>query len=114
MLRVVSAPNGSQGEDPPKVRRRKSTALTDVERMRLRAALKHLRGLFGTWGCLAAAMGVPERTLSQVASSSERGSHSLAGKAAKAAGTTVERILGGLASADVCPTCGHSNRGGSA
>lgn len=107
MLRVVRAPDGSQGEDPPKVRARKSTALTDVERMRLRAALKSLRGLFGSWACLSAAMGVPEHTLATVASSSERGSHGLALKAAKAAGTTVERMLGGLASADRCPHCGR-------
>ncbi|WP_437978874.1 transcriptional regulator [Sorangium sp. So ce295] len=81
--------------------------MTDAEAMRLRAALRHMRGLFGSWPCLAAAMGVPKTTLTNFVYGATRSTHGLALKAARAAGTTVERLLGRPVAADRCPTCGR-------
>ncbi|XXT25055.1 transcriptional regulator [Sorangium sp. So ce429] len=90
-------------------RRPRSPALrlTEAERMRLRAALRNLRALYGTWACLAEVMGVSAGTLQQLASGNG-GSHAMALRAAKAAGTTLDRILGRPAAADHCPACGRS------
>lgn len=87
MLKVVQPPTGGQGEGAP-ARRRKSPALrlTDAERMRLRAALRHLRAVYGSWALLAEAMGVRQHSLEQFVSSGNGGSHALALCAAKAAG----------------------------
>ncbi|WP_437914459.1 transcriptional regulator [Sorangium sp. So ce302] len=81
--------------------------MTDAEAMRLRAALRNMRGLFGGWPCLAAAMGVPKTTLTNFVYGSNRTTHGLALKAARAAGTTVERLLGRPVAADRCPHCGR-------
>ncbi|WP_437909926.1 transcriptional regulator [Sorangium sp. So ce327] len=75
--------------------------------MRLRAALRHMRGLFGSWACLAAAMGVPKTTLTNFVYGATRSTHGLALKAARAAGTTIERLLGRPVAADRCPHCGR-------
>jgi transcriptional regulator with XRE-family HTH domain len=80
--------------------------------MRLRAALRNLRALHGTWPKLAAVMGVPVKRLQNIAS----GSHPSAAVAlatARAAGATVDALLGAPSDASVCPTCG-AKRGGSA
>lgn len=108
MLKVVQPPTGGQGDGAP-ARRRKSPSLrlTDAERMRLRAALRHLRALYGSWSCLAEVMGVRPGTLKQLASCNG-GSHAMALRAAKAAGTTLDRILGQPAAADRCPACGRT------
>jgi hypothetical protein len=80
--------------------------LTDAEAMRLRVALRHMRGLFGTWGCLAAAMGVPKTTLTNFVYGATRSTHGLALKAARAAGVPLERLLGRPVAADRCHACG--------
>ena len=57
------------GDEPPKRKRRKgdlrheSTVLTADEQKRARQALRNLRDAFGTWACLAEAMGLPTKTL---------------------------------------------------
>ncbi|WP_434042703.1 MULTISPECIES: hypothetical protein [Sorangium] len=43
-----------------------------------------------------------------IANGRENGSPATAQRAAKAAGLTVEQLLGGLVAADRCPTCGRS------
>lgn len=109
MLTVVSPPFGEQGGGAPARRRRPRSPmprLTEAERMRIRAALRNLRALYGTWACLAEVMGVNAGTLQQLASGNG-GSHAMALRAAKAAGTTLERILGRPAPADRCPHCGR-------
>ncbi|XXX81492.1 transcriptional regulator [Sorangium sp. So ce134] len=76
--------------------------------MRFRAALRNLRSLFGSWSCLAEVMGVPKTTITNfVYGSHPSTTHGLAAKAARAAGTTVERLLGRPVAADRCPTCGR-------
>ncbi|WP_437839277.1 transcriptional regulator [Sorangium sp. So ce1153] len=107
MLTLVRPEDVGQDEAPSKRRRPRSTALTDAEAMRLRAALKNIKGLFGSWDCLAEVMGVPKTTITNfVYGSHPSTTHGLALRAAKAAGTTVEQLLGGLAAADRCPHCG--------
>ena len=106
-MHIVRAPAPpGQGADPPARRRTTTLTLTEVETMRLRAALRNLKGLFGSWPCLAAVMATSETNIRAVVAGRKPGSHRLAMLAAKAAGLTVERLLGALASADVCPTCG--------
>ncbi|AUX21612.1 transcriptional regulator [Sorangium cellulosum] len=103
-------PDGGQGGRAPARRpyhRSRSLSLTDVERMRLRAAVRNLRALYGTWACLAEVMGVSAGTLQQLASGNG-GSHAMALRAAKAAGVSLDQILGRLTPADRCPTCGRS------
>ncbi|MDC0679189.1 MULTISPECIES: helix-turn-helix domain-containing protein [Sorangium] len=109
MLTVVRSPSGEQeGEGAPKRRRLCVTrSLSDVERMRLRAALRNLRGLYGTWACLAEVMGMQPRTLRAIASGKYAGSPGTAMRAARAAGTTIERLLGRPVAADRCPNCGR-------
>ncbi|WP_437816565.1 transcriptional regulator [Sorangium sp. So ce1078] len=77
--------------------------------MRLRAALRNLRGLFGSWSCLAEVMGVPKTTITNfVYGSHPSTTHGLAAKAARAAGVPVDRLLGRPVAADRCPACGRS------
>ncbi|AKT39555.1 hypothetical protein [Chondromyces crocatus] len=85
--------------------RRSSIQLTDTEQMRLRAALRNLRALYGSWDCLAEVMGVRPGTLATIVSGKPT-SPGMAVRAARAAGTTVEAILGDLKVAASCPHCG--------
>ncbi len=60
-LRLVHPAPGGQGTDPP--RRRKGShspalMLTAEERQHLRTFLRNLARAFGSWPCLADAMGV--------------------------------------------------------
>ena len=97
-------PRGGQGIVLPAARRA-SIILTDTEQMRLRAALRNLRALYGSYACLAEVMGVSPKSLANVASG-RRSSPGMAVRAAKAAGVTVERLLGAPVSADRCAHCG--------
>ncbi|MGK3967703.1 transcriptional regulator [Sorangium sp. So ce118] len=77
--------------------------------MRLRAALRNLRALYGSWGCLATVMAVPKTTITNFVYGSHPGTtHGLAAKAARAAGVPVDRLLGRPVAADRCPACGRS------
>ena len=107
MTVIPLRPRRGQGTDPPKTRPRGTLSLTDVETMRLRAALKNLRGLFGSWGCLAEAMGVNETTVTLFVSDRRLGgSPGMALAASRAAGVSVEALLGDLKVAASCPHCG--------
>lgn len=106
MLRVVPAPTGSQGGDPPVRRVRPIPSLTDVERMRLRAALRNLRALYGSWSCLAEVMGVHEDSLCNIVGGRQTPGADMARRAAKAAGTTLDMLLTGPTGAGKCPLCG--------
>ena len=107
MLRLVHPQTGGQGTRPSS-RRRAATPLTDVEQMRLRAALRNLRALYGSWACLADAMGVRRGSLENVAHGAKRVSGGMALRAAKAAGQPLERLIGEPVSADRCAHCGAS------
>ncbi|WP_437902927.1 helix-turn-helix transcriptional regulator [Sorangium sp. So ce327] len=107
---VAVPPPGGQGEGAPARRRRTAPclSLTPTQRKRLRAALKNLRAAYGSWECLAEVMGMSPVTLQGIAGGRDAGSPGTVQRAAKAAGITVEQLLGGLAAADRCPTCGRS------
>ncbi|MCC6555153.1 MAG: hypothetical protein IT372_19485 [Polyangiaceae bacterium] len=68
-------------------------AFTDTEMKRLRAALRNLRALYGSWSCLAAVMGVYPKTLQNVASGRKRVSPAVALATAKAAGKTLDALI---------------------
>ncbi|XXX76649.1 hypothetical protein WMF30_10705 [Sorangium sp. So ce134] len=53
-------------------------------------------------------MGMAVDSLKGIAYGRDSGSPGTAQRAAKAAGVTVEQLLGGLVAADRCPTCGRS------
>jgi len=111
MLTVVRPAPAGQGEGSPAPRRRRSSALglTETERKRLRAALKNLRLAYGTWSCLAEVMGVPSKTLKKIANGQINGSPGMALRTARAAGIPFERLIGGIISADRCPSCGRGS-----
>ena len=107
-MHIVRAPAPpGQGGDPPKVRKPRTRSLTDGEAMRLGAALRHLRGLYGTWKCLGEVMGMHPSTLQDIAGGGCHPGANVARRAAKAAGKSLDALIGGLKSADVCPTCGR-------
>ncbi|WP_437746255.1 transcriptional regulator [Sorangium sp. So ce1504] len=110
MQLVLPLPPGGQGGGAPKRRRRAapSISLTPTQRMRLRAALRHLRAAYGSWPCLAAVMGVSVNCIEGIANGRDNGSITTAQRAARAAGVSVEQLLGGLVVADTdrCPACG--------
>ena len=112
MLRLVHPAPTGQGTDPPKRRKghhAPALSLTDEEARRVLVTLKNLRRSFGSWACLATAMGVQERTLTSVAyERKHRPTGTFAVRLAKAAGVSVESILSGtITDAGSCPTCGH-------
>jgi hypothetical protein len=110
MLTVVQPPTGGQGGRAPARRRPVfvTRSLSEPERMRLRAALRNLHAAYGSWSCLAEVMGMKVRTLRAIATGESAGSHGSAVRAARAAGTTVERLLGRPVAADRCAHCGRS------
>ncbi|MFT3775240.1 MAG: transcriptional regulator [Minicystis sp.] len=104
MLRLVHP--AREGQDPPARRKgahSPALSLTADEARHVRAALQNARRAFGTWGCLAAAIGCAVGTLKQ-----SRPGLALAVRVAQAAGVSVEAMLSGaLTAAGRCPTCGH-------
>ncbi|WP_437484690.1 transcriptional regulator [Sorangium sp. So ce1014] len=103
-------PDGGQG-GRVLTRRRRSIpclSLTPTQRKRLRAALRNLRAAYGSWSCLAEVMGMSITSVEAIANGRDSGSPATAQRAAKAAGVTVEQLLGGLVAADRCPSCGRS------
>ena len=109
MLRVVRAPNGSEGGDTPKKRRcirRPAHSLTDVEAMRLRAALRNLRALYGSWECLAEVMTVNKSSLQNIVHGRQTPGADMARRTAKAADTTLDALLGKPGAVGRCPSCG--------
>ena len=106
MKLVHPAPMG-QGIRLPKGRRSPALRLTDVEAMRLRAALRNLKALHGGWKPLAEVMRVKPTLLHHINGGRKHPSPAVALLAARAARSTVERILeGGVVAADRCPHCG--------
>ncbi len=100
--------SGQEPPDLPKWRRSSSLCLTADEKRHLSISLRNLRGAFGSWARLAAAMGVRAKTLEEVASG-RGGSAAIALAAARAGNTTVEAVLTGqLTDAGRCPSCGST------
>lgn len=102
-LRVV-------GAEPPKPRRRKgerTPLLSREEEQRFRQAMRNLQGAFGSWPCLAEAMGARTGTLMNMM----RGARNVSGdtivRAMRASGlSSLAELLGGPAPAERCRACG--------
>ncbi len=107
MLTVVRPPSAGQASRPPRGRRRAAPAFTVAEEMRLRAALRNLRALYGTWECLAEVMGLHAATLKAAASGRKRPTPTIALAAARAAGKTIDDITSPPSAADRCKHCGR-------
>ena len=109
MLRLVHPAPAGQGPDAPRRRRLPVASLSTDEKRHLRTALHNLRRSFGTWACLADAIGVKVNTL--LTAARERnpvGSPGIAIRAARAGGVSVESILtGAITAAGRCDACGH-------
>lgn len=119
MLRLVHPAPSGQGIDPPKRRpgsRSAALILTPEEVQHVRTAIRNLARAYGTWGCLALVMGIPEHSLQQAVNRRNgRPSAAMVLLAARAGGTTVEQILSGkIAPAGRCPTCGRAQEAGGA
>ena len=109
MLRLVHpAPSGQASARPHKGRFSPIFSLTADERRHLRAALHNLRRAFGTWDCLADAMGTGIQAIARAARErNPLGSPALALRVAKVGGMSVEAVLSGtLNAAGRCETCG--------
>lgn len=100
-------------EEPPKPRRKKYTrtpVLSDEEARRFRQALKNLQGAFGSYSCLAKAMGVVMHTVWCAA----QGRHGISGdlivKAMRASGLGLKDLIGEPVGLTRCPACGAARR----
>ncbi|WP_437732183.1 transcriptional regulator [Sorangium sp. So ce1335] len=98
---------GAQGEDPPGVRPRSTLAVEGEEAQRLRAALRSLRAMAGSTRCLAEMLGLREEHVQKVIGG-KRASYGVAVRAAKLAGTSVDRLLGRPTAVNCCPVWGRS------
>ena len=109
MLRLVHPAPAGQGLRAPKGRRFSPCfSLTPDERRHLRTALHNLRRAFGTWDCLADAMGVKINAISRASrEKNPMGSPALALRVARVGGMSMEAVLSGsLSSAGRCESCG--------
>jgi DNA-binding phage protein len=108
MLRLVHPPPEGQGPRPPRWRRASALFLSAAEALHLRIATRNAARAYGGVEVLAAVSGVPAATLYNViGDKGRRPSAAVALRVAKAAGMSVEVILGGhLSEAGRCPTCG--------
>lgn len=85
----------------------RSTRLTPQERANARAVMKRLRPMHGTWARYAIVLGVSYETL-KAAKTKRRGPGiALVLRVARAAGLSVEDIIGGRVEPSPCPWCGR-------
>lgn len=98
---------------PPKPKRRKharTRLLSDIEERRFRAAMRGLQGAFGSWACLADAMGVKTVTIEQMRSGRTHVSGDMIVRAMRASGLTLADLLGAPKLAGTCRACGAVKR----
>jgi hypothetical protein len=107
MLRLVHPAREGQGTDPPTRRKGyKAPALflTADEARHLRATVKNVARAYGSLECLAAVLGIGPGVLTR---KSRRPSPGLALAVARAAGMSLEAVIGGkLSPAGRCEACG--------
>lgn len=90
----------------PKKLRRPPPMFSPDESSRIRAALRHARALFGTWGALGAAMYLNPKHVQAASTSRKPIAASLAVRLAKALGKPLETLCAPPADAGTCPHCG--------
>ena len=109
MLRIVHPAPSGQGTRPPRRRGPSpSLSLTPEEVRHLRAAIKNTARALGGMPVLAEVTGLAPKSLAQAAyNKRERPSAALALLVARAAGMSVEAVIGGqLTAAGRCQACG--------
>lgn len=102
-LRLVK-PAGPKGPRKPQ---RPPPLWSAEESSRLRAALKNARVLFGTWGCLGAALYLNPKHVQSVAVGRKPLAETLVFRLARALGKPVESLCRPPSDASTCPHCGR-------
>ena len=104
------------GKHPPKKAkggpRHETIVLSPDEQRKARQAIRNLKDHFGTWACLAEAMGLPVKSLIKAASGRYGLSPAVLLRAMRASGLTLDDLLGGPAPAGRCWACGALKRTG--
>lgn len=102
------------GNEPPKRQMPKGKPFTvmllsDDEQKRAVQALRNLRDAFGSWACMADAMGVAESTIHH-AIDRKRISVAMLFAASRASGLTIDDLLSVPVPAGMCKACGQVKR----
>lgn len=102
------------GNEPPKPPRRKGqsylrTLLTPEERTRAAQAMRNLRDAFGSYACMADAMGVFPNTLVSAVRRKEV-TVAMLFAASRASGLTIDDLLSVPVPAGMCKACGQVKR----
>ena len=95
--------------DSPKPHKytRRQVVFTAAQEAWIRVALRNARASFGTWACLAHAMGVQKGALTDAVGGRNRVSAELVIRFASATGMSVDGLLHpSIEAASKCPTCG--------
>jgi hypothetical protein len=102
------------GETPkPHKYTRRGYIFTDAQEAWMRTALRNARAAFGTWACLADAMGIGKGALADAVNNRNHISPEMVIRFAAATGMSVDVLLHpSIAATDQCPSCG-ATRGGS-
>ncbi|HZF54858.1 MAG TPA: transcriptional regulator [Polyangiaceae bacterium] len=102
------------GKDPPKRQkggpRHETVVLSPDEQRKARQALRNLKDHFGTWACLADAMGMRTKSLINAVSGRCGLSPAVLLRAMRASGLTLDDMLGAPATAGRCRACGKIKR----
>jgi len=110
MLRLVKP----EGPKPPKSKggpRHESTVLSADEQRKARQAIRNLKDAFGTWACLAEAMGMPAKSLIRAVSGRYGPSPAVVLRAMRASSLSLADMVGAPVPAERCRACGQVKRG---
>jgi plasmid maintenance system antidote protein VapI len=109
--------NVGRGPIKPSPRKPRRPHYTEVftaeEQRQARQALRHLRLAYGTWSCLAEAMGMPKESLQRAASGTAAVTAAILLRASRASGLTIDDLLSVPVPADRSRACGQIKRGSS-
>ena len=104
-------PEGPKPARPKGAPRHEASVLTPEEERKARQAIRNLKNAFGTWACLAKAMGMPEKSLITAVQGERYGlSPAVLLRAMRASGLTLDDMLGNPALAGRCRSCGALRR----
>jgi hypothetical protein len=110
MLRLV-APEGTKPSRKKGDPRHEACVLTPDEQRKARQAIRNLKDAFGTWACLADAMGMPVKSLMNAVQGRRYGlSPAVLLRATRASGLTLDDLIGAPAPAGRCRACGQIKR----
>lgn len=100
-----------EGPKPPRRSGERSALFTPEEQRKLRQAIRNLKDAFGTWACLADAMGMRVKSLERAIGGNHFGlSPGVVIRAMRASGLALDDLLGAPVLADRCRACGQIKR----